>query len=338
MRPARPTAFTLIELLVVVAVIAILLGLLFPTLAAARRAAERTGCQSNIRQVAIAYVVYATDYRDDTVPPQFWFQTAQEDALEEFLDNEPFWSFEPLRDGRYVGLLVPYINEVIDPLLRIDFDGEAEGVEPDSVLDEDNQNWLAVQPQLRAQLEQLECPENDRVGIDGNPLGFDYTPNEHVNGIKLTTKWQSGFVKDGIDKPFADVDTARLDTSTTPAVDQLDLLRDVPIWVEESNDLFNTRIPDGRWGNRDQIDRRHEGAGYIAYLDTTIEAYTPYTGPEGFDVQENALDPQANDLFINAGARGWLRSREGYRKYYNTGGDPPPPLYGWINAPFVVGD
>jgi prepilin-type N-terminal cleavage/methylation domain-containing protein/prepilin-type processing-associated H-X9-DG protein len=53
--------FTLIELLVVIFVIAVLLALLVPTLRKAREVTKRTVCQSNLRQIAVAWNVYLDD-------------------------------------------------------------------------------------------------------------------------------------------------------------------------------------------------------------------------------------------------------------------------------------
>lgn len=54
-------AFTLIELLVVIAIIAILAAILFPVFAQAKSAAKKTASVNNLRQITLAWTLYATD-------------------------------------------------------------------------------------------------------------------------------------------------------------------------------------------------------------------------------------------------------------------------------------
>ena len=61
------SAFTLIELLVVIAIIAILAAILFPVFAQAREKARQTACESNLKQLGIAFQLYATD-NDGNIP------------------------------------------------------------------------------------------------------------------------------------------------------------------------------------------------------------------------------------------------------------------------------
>ncbi len=60
--------FTLIELLVVIAIIAILAAILFPVFAKAREKGRQASCQSNLKQLGLAFAQYATDY-DGLLPP-----------------------------------------------------------------------------------------------------------------------------------------------------------------------------------------------------------------------------------------------------------------------------
>src|SRR5688500_16223182 len=64
---SKRSGFTLIELLVVIAIIVILAGILFPVFARARENARRASCQSNLKQIGIAFDMYRSDY-DQTMP------------------------------------------------------------------------------------------------------------------------------------------------------------------------------------------------------------------------------------------------------------------------------
>ena len=56
------SGFTLIELLVVIAIIAILAAILFPVFARAKEKAKQASCQSNLKQIAAAILMYADDW------------------------------------------------------------------------------------------------------------------------------------------------------------------------------------------------------------------------------------------------------------------------------------
>lgn len=63
----RSGGFTLIELLVVIAIILTLVAISFPVFSRVRAKARQSQCASNMRQVAMAVMMYADDY-DELLP------------------------------------------------------------------------------------------------------------------------------------------------------------------------------------------------------------------------------------------------------------------------------
>ena len=95
--------FTLIELLVVIAIIAILAAILFPVFARAREKANQASCQSNLKQIGLAFKMYASDY--DTRNPQI---TSGQPALWGCPDYSCSGGENP--DGRWYNVIKPYVK------------------------------------------------------------------------------------------------------------------------------------------------------------------------------------------------------------------------------------
>jgi len=115
-RPGRSArAFTLVELLVVTAIIGMLAALLLPAIQAAREAARRSQCQSQLRQIAVALQLHH-DARGHFPPARHGTRQfpSGDDAY------AVSWSFE----------LLPYLEQqalydAFDPAARVDAERNA---------------------------------------------------------------------------------------------------------------------------------------------------------------------------------------------------------------------
>ena len=99
--------FTLIELLVVVGIIALLLAILLPSLAEARREAKALACATNLRQMGQAVAIYLT--REGVYPVSYGYLDAQgrvdlDPKAQEAVDGAPYgyvhWSYFLYSNGQ----------------------------------------------------------------------------------------------------------------------------------------------------------------------------------------------------------------------------------------------
>jgi prepilin-type N-terminal cleavage/methylation domain-containing protein/prepilin-type processing-associated H-X9-DG protein len=82
--------FTLVELMVVIVVIAIMAALLLPALNRTKEQAKGAACRSNMKQLSLAFLMYAED-NDDTLP----WPGGEGRAIDNPTDYAPDWCATP---------------------------------------------------------------------------------------------------------------------------------------------------------------------------------------------------------------------------------------------------
>ena len=152
-RPTRlRNAFTLIELLVVISIIALLTGILLPSLGRSRRLGHRIVCTSNVRRLAVSILMYF-DSNDDYFPPDRLRDKS------EFIWVGPYRRYRP----RWIWFLNEGMGYVINPYK---YDTEDAF---NNVLEMDNDYYIC--PSLK----DLKYVRNIRNGAYG--LNFQYLSN-----------------------------------------------------------------------------------------------------------------------------------------------------------------
>lgn len=107
-RRAKRTGFTLVELLVVIGIIAVLISMLLPALNKVREQARSIVCQSNMKQLVLAFVAYASEQRGATpifppIPGTYPGTTGPERSLAYYTDGAGLLRYD-------VGAFWPYVS------------------------------------------------------------------------------------------------------------------------------------------------------------------------------------------------------------------------------------
>jgi prepilin-type N-terminal cleavage/methylation domain-containing protein len=136
--PPPPFGFTLVELLVVISIIAILMGLLFPTVNAVKNQAKKVQAKNDVTQLVVAVKAYYTEYGKYPLPTgsnsqtDFTYDSGNSNQnLMKILMGDDHWSLNPRRiqflepsvakgDGYYgVQLENDEIGEYLDPWVQL---------------------------------------------------------------------------------------------------------------------------------------------------------------------------------------------------------------------------
>jgi len=102
-------AFTLIELLVVIVIISILAAILFPAFANAREKGRQAVCESNLKQIGLAFMQYVQD-NDDLLPGRPDLKTSLPGGWAPWNTPTASWPVSDPRSGWAMIVLDPYVK------------------------------------------------------------------------------------------------------------------------------------------------------------------------------------------------------------------------------------
>ncbi len=284
----RVRAFTLIELLVVIAIIAILVSILLPALKHARASARTVICLANMKQIGIAMVAYANDFKG-----QIW--ESGHNAPYRFWHSGPANPTQPLSAANpaVVGPAWPYLINT-DTIFACPTNKRRNQASLDNTGNEANWNSPGLQTQ-KALFNEF---------LSKRSFNFDYTMATGASGARVDN-----------DRLVAWDKSCRIRQSTAarptqPNPNDLVNMRTIPAFFEEDTLWWNGNTPDGMFSNWDQITPRHgagkTGGGHVVYVNGDVELLKFPKGPRP-ESESDIGDFTANDIWIKGQGGRWYQ-------------------------------
>jgi prepilin-type N-terminal cleavage/methylation domain-containing protein len=255
MHRLRNRAFTLIELLVVVAIIALLIAILLPSLGKVRETARRTVCGTNVRGQVTACSIYAAQYNDSVPIGTYAAYTTPEGVTvpaatpPNWMHDNPKWFYEQLINAKA---------------------GSATGMSKDSIR------------------KMFFCPSNPDQNVDNYWNLGSQTIGGYLwlNDRSAAAGWKGGDCGNGMKNPVFDTINAtrsprlafrsKMNPSTNGS--RLELLFDIVVTdkSQPSDAPANTWIAIGQAPNNNRystshFDKSRPGGENIGYLDSHVE-------------------------------------------------------------------
>ncbi len=226
-----PRAFTLIELLVVVAIIALLISILLPSLAEARRQTRTVVCRSNLRQLAMAWLMYANEWNGCLPGTTNDFQGYSMNP-----NTVTTWCWLGTFDGKG-GDLVSFVPRKGSIFRYINEQDKA------YKCPEDHLSPKAYKPN--------QVPRQKTL--------YSYTAPSVLSGAPITLLGQTLFPYDFPRDYNRDTQWKEYVRSTLPWM-----------ILEEDEENFLNYVVDSAWGNVDRLTTRHAGKASVAHSDGSV--------------------------------------------------------------------